>query len=209
MCFYRDRIFPAAYDFLMGMGKLDLRRREALEPVRGKILEVGIGTGRNLSHYPAEVREITGVDPNIGMLRQLAKRQAGARVNVKVEHASAEALPFENDSFDTVVSTHVLCSLSDRSAALSEILRVLRPEGRFVFLEHGLSPDPEIAKWQRRLNPVQQRFAAGCLLDVPVREEIEAAGFSFENLKMGYQKGESKTHAYLYEGVAVLNKSDE
>lgn len=200
---YRDRIFPACYDLLMGMGKLDERRREALAPVRGQILEIGIGTGLNLPHYPATVETITGLDANAGMLRQLEKKLAGGGIEVAFECAGADLLPFEDSSFDTVVLTLVLCSLADRSRAMAEIRRVLRPDGRLVFLEHGLSPDPKVAKWQGRLNAIQKRFAVGCLLDVPVKQELEQAGFGFEKLEMGYQKGESKTHGYLYEGVAV------
>jgi ubiquinone/menaquinone biosynthesis C-methylase UbiE len=200
---YRNHLFPAAYDLLMGMRRIDERRPGALEPVRGKTLEIGIGTGLNLSHYPEEIRHITGVDPNRGMLKQLAKQLRKSRIEVEIQCASADALPFPDKSFDTVVSTHVLCSLPDRPGALAELRRVLRPDGRFVFLEHGLSPDPKVAKWQRRLNAVQRHFAVGCLLDVPVSDEIEAAGFRFEALTKGYQKGESKTHSYFYQGIAV------
>ncbi|MEM9236494.1 MAG: methyltransferase domain-containing protein [Verrucomicrobiota bacterium] len=202
MGLYADRIFPACYDWLMGMGKLDRRRSGALKPVRGEILEIGIGTGRNLDHYPTPVDQLTGIDPNPGMLRQLAGRSRDHRIKVDCHRASADALPFADSSFDTVVSTHTLCSLPDRAGALAEIRRVLRPDGRLVFLEHGLSPDDAVAQWQRRLNGIQRRFAVGCLLDVPVEEEIQQAGFDFEHLHKGYQEGESRTHGYLYEGVA-------
>ncbi|MEP4077320.1 class I SAM-dependent methyltransferase [Haloferula sp.] len=203
MSWYQHRAFPAAYDFLMGMGRLDARREESLKPVRGRILEIGIGTGRNLPFYPADIDRIAGVDSNPGMLRQLERKRARSAIELELHHASADEMPFPDASFDTVVSTHVLCSLPNRPKALAEIQRVLRPNGRFVFLEHGLSPDAAVAKWQRRLNVVQKRFAVGCLLDVPVKDELESAGFSFESLRMGYQEKESKTHSYLYEGVAL------
>ncbi|MGB6223231.1 class I SAM-dependent methyltransferase [Haloferula sp.] len=204
MGLYRDRIFPACYDLLMGMGKLESLRQDALAPVRGDILEIGIGTGLNLAHYPEPVRSIVGIDSNPGMLKQLSAKLRTSPVDVRIECAGADQLPFPDDSFDTVVSTLVLCSLPDRPAALREIQRVLRPNGRFVFLEHGLSPDPKVAAWQTRLNSIQRRFAVGCLLDVPVNQELESAGFAFEQLSMGYQKGESKTHGYLYQGIAIL-----
>jgi len=206
MSWYQHRAFPAAYDFLMGMGRLDERRQQALTPVQGRILEIGIGTGRNLPFYPTDVEQVVGLDANPGMLKQLERKRSSSPIELELHQASADALPFPDRSFDTVVSTHVLCSLPDRPRALAEILRVLRPEGRLVFLEHGLSPDPKVAKWQRRLNGIQKRFAVGCLLDVPVNLELEQAGFSFESLTMGYQEKESKTHGYLYEGAAISNR---
>lgn len=203
MSWYRHRVFPAAYDFLMGLGHLDERREQALAPVQGRTLEIGIGTGRNLDFYPKEVDGLIGLDANPGMLRQLERKRSRFAISLELLSGSAENLPFADDSFDTVVSTHVLCSVGNRPKALSEILRVLRPDGRLVFLEHGLSPDPKVAKWQRRLNGIQKRFAVGCLLDVPVKDELEDAGFEFHKLTMGYQTHESRTHGYLYEGVAV------
>lgn len=205
IAWYQTRAFPAAYDFLMDMGKLESRRASALAEVRGDTLEVGIGTGLNLPHYPDGLTHLTAVDSNPGMLRQLERKLPDSRIQVDFRQASVADLPFPDDQFDTVVSTHVLCSVVDRAAALREIIRVLKPDGRFVFLEHGLSPDPSVANWQKRLNGIQKRFAVGCLLDVPVKDELQAAGFAFESLTMGYQEQESKTHGYLYEGVGVKN----
>jgi SAM-dependent methyltransferase len=202
MKLYRHHLFPAAYDLLMGMARMEDRRRPALVAVRGEVLEIGIGTGLNLDHYPPEVRRITGLDPNPGMLRQLESRRRKSQVDVTAHCAGAERMPFADRSFDTVVSTHTLCSLPDRAAALAEVRRVLRPGGRFVFLEHGLSPDPRVARWQRRLNGIQRRFAAGCLLDVPVKDEITAAGLRITRLDEGYHRPDARTHSYLYEGFA-------
>lgn len=203
MSWYRDHAFPAVYDMLMGMGHLDERRQVALSQVQGRTLEIGIGTGRNLPYYPAATKKLVGLDPSRGMLKQLQRKHQECGIDLELHQASADQLPFPDSHFDTVVSTHVLCSLPNRSKAIQEVLRVLRPEGRFVFLEHGLSPDARVARWQRRLNGIQKHFAAGCLLDVPVKEEIESAGLVFETLKMGYHPKESKTHGYLYEGVAT------
>jgi len=201
MGWYADVLFPKAYDCLMGLAKFDAQRRRSLQQVRGTVLEVGIGTGLNLPHYPAELTHLTAVDPNPGMLRKLARKTP--RIELEALQAGAENLPFEDGSFDTVVTTHVLCSIPDRARALAEIRRVLRPGGRYVFLEHGLSPDPKVARWQRRLNGIQRRFAAGCLLDIPVREELDAAGFEFAELEQYYLKEQSRTHTYFYDGVAI------
>ncbi len=203
MGLYRNVFFPKSYDLLMGLARFDAQRKTSLARARGRILEVGIGTGLNLPHYPEEVTSLTAVDPNPGMLRKLQRKLARSRLTVEAIAAGAEELPFPDASFDSVVTTHVLCSLPDRARALAEIRRVLRPGGRFVFLEHGLSPDAKVARWQRRLNGIQRRFAAGCLLDVPVREEVAAAGFSFESIEEYYLEGQSRTHSYLYDGVAV------
>jgi SAM-dependent methyltransferase len=202
MAFYSDRLFPAIYDSVMGMTSLGEPRSRVLSAVRGRILEIGIGTGLNLPHYPGHVERITAIDPNPGMLRKLGLKQPKSRLQLEIACASVDALPFPDASFDTVVSTYVLCSVPDRARALSEILRVLRPDGQLVFLEHGLSPEPRVAKWQRRLNSIQRRLAVGCQLDVPVSSELETAGFSFESLHSGYHPKEFKLHGYLYQGVA-------
>ena len=203
MPLYRDQIFPRIYDLLMGLGKLDSRRSAHLSRARGRVLEVGVGTGLNLSHYPEGVTHLTGLDSNAGMLRMLHKHALGQGIEIEGVLAPAESMPFDDDAFDAVVSTHSLCSLSARSLALQEIRRVLHPEGHFIFLEHGLSPDRNVAKWQARLNVIQKRFAAGCLLDVDMEKEIREAGFEMERLIKGYQPGESRTHGYLYEGIAT------
>ena len=203
MPIYRDQIFPRIYDLLMGLGSLDSRRTAHLTPAKGKVLEVGIGTGLNLPHYPETFGQLTGLDASRGMLDKLEAKARKMGFELNAVLAGAEMMPFEDQSFDTVVSTHSLCSMSDRAAALGEIRRVLKSDGRFIFLEHGLSPDQKIAKWQRRVNGVQSRFAVGCLLDVDMEAEIRAAGFCFEKLEKGYQPGESRTHGYLYDGIAV------
>ncbi len=204
MGLYSDVIFPRAYDFLMGLARFDAERSRMLARVRGRILEIGIGTGLNLPHYPEGVERIDAVDPNPGMLRKLGKNLRKSRLKVDAVCAGGERLPYPDGSFDTVVSTHVLCSIPDRTATLSEIRRVLRPGGRFVFLEHGLSPDPKIARWQRRLNGIQKRVAAGCLLDVPVRTELVSAGFELPHLDEYYLKKGARTHSYIYDGTAVV-----
>jgi ubiquinone/menaquinone biosynthesis C-methylase UbiE len=206
MAFYSNRLFPAIYDSVMGMTSLGEPRSRVLSPVRGRILEIGIGTGLNLPHYPGHVERITAIDPNPGMLKKLKLKQPKTRIQIEIACASADALPFPDASFDTVVSTYVLCSVPDRGRTLAEVLRILRPDGQLVFLEHGLSPDPGVAGWQRRMNAIQRRLAVGCQLDVPMSSELETAGFRFEKLHTGYQAGEFKLHGYLYQGIALPRK---
>lgn len=205
MSVYSDHLFPRIYDFLMSIGELDTRRAQHLQKVRGDILEVGIGTGRNLPYYPAGVNSLTGLDNNAGMLKQLEKSVDCQSVDLRPVHGSTESMPFRDNSFDTIVSTHSLCSMADRSGALSEIKRVLRPGGRFLFLEHGVSPEPNVARWQRRLNVLQSRLAVGCVLDMEVERELTGAGFSFLEFTEGYQPNERKILGYLYEGIAEVS----
>jgi ubiquinone/menaquinone biosynthesis C-methylase UbiE len=137
-------------------------RTLALEGVRGKVQEIGFGTGLNLPHYPAEVTHITAVEPNPGM-RTMAERQiAASRIPVKYQQQDGRRFSAPDASFDSVVSTWTLCSIPEVEQALREIHRVLKPEGTFFFFEHGLSREPKIQRWQRRLTPIQTRVAGGC-----------------------------------------------
>jgi ubiquinone/menaquinone biosynthesis C-methylase UbiE len=175
----RDRIFAALYDRL-GAGweekhGAELKRR-LLTNARGRVLEIGVGTGLSFSHYPP-VEELVAIDPSEPMLRRARQRAAALGRHVTFVEAPAEELPFHNESFDTVVSLAVLCSVDDPPRALGEIRRVLRPEGRFVFLEHVRSPDPSLARWQNRLERPWGWFAGGCHPNRDTLEEIEAAGF--------------------------------
>src|SRR5262245_11471265 len=153
MAFFRDRFRPALYDFCGGrMEKYFVgHRRKALANARGRVLEIGGGTGFNLAHYPRDVRELVISEPAPGMLERARRRAAETDLPVTTLQAPAEHLPFEDHSFDTVVSTLVLCSVEDVDRALAEIHRVLRPGGQLIFVEHVRSGDPRTAKWQDRL----------------------------------------------------------
>jgi ubiquinone/menaquinone biosynthesis C-methylase UbiE len=177
-------------------------RRHLLAPVHGDVLEVGFGTGLNLPHYPAQVRKITTVDPNAGMHRLAQRRVRQSAVTVDQRVLSGECLPFEDSTFDFVVSTFTLCSIEKVGQALSEVYRVLRPGGRFLFLEHGLSPDPNVQKWQRRLNWLEMRWANGCHLDRNMRELVTACPFSSVQIEEFYLQKTPRTHGYLYRGQA-------
>jgi SAM-dependent methyltransferase len=153
MALLRDRIRPALYDYFGGrMEKHYFElRRNALAPARGRVLEIGGGTGFNLPHYPADIEQLIVTEPAPGMLERARRRAAASDLPVTVQQASAESLPFEDSSFDTVVSTLVLCSVHDVDRAVAEIHRVLRPGGQLLFFEHVRSDDPRRARWQDRL----------------------------------------------------------
>lgn len=177
-------------------------RQRLLATACGEVLEIGFGTGLNLPHYPAQVRRVTTVDPNAGM-RRLAQRRVGrSKIEVDQRVLSGERLPFEGDHFDCAVSTFTLCSIEDVGQALGEIYRVLKPGGKFLFLEHGLSPEPGVQKWQRRLDWLERCLADGCRLDRNMKELVVAQPFSSVEVEEFYLERTPRTHGYLYRGVA-------
>lgn len=202
MGFYSRVIFPRLCDFVLDRPFVAKHRRELLSGVSGEILEIGFGTGLNLPYYPEHVRKITVVDPNPGMHRLAQKRIEQAGIDVEQRLLSSEELPFDDATFDCVVSTFTLCSIEDVDRALGEIYRVLRPEGRFLFLEHGLSPDSSVQKWQRRLNWLERRLADNCRLDRNVRELLEQQQFGSVGINEFYLEKTPRTHGYIYRGVA-------
>ena len=157
MGLYHHCVFPYLLDLAMGSRVFDKPRKRTLARASGRILEIGFGTGRNLPHYPPGVSRIEAIDPDTDLDRFSRPRIAASSIAVDFHHLNAEHLPFAGDSFDTVVCTLTLCSIPDVVHALGEVQRVLKPGGQFLFLEHGLSPDAGVARWQHRLNPLQQR----------------------------------------------------
>jgi ubiquinone/menaquinone biosynthesis C-methylase UbiE len=180
-----DRMFAAVYDRLSARTEesfgAELKRR-LLASVQGRVLEIGVGTGLSFQHYPP-VESLVAVDPSEPMLRRARHRAVELGREVELVEAPAEALPFGGDSFDTVVSLAVLCTVDDQARALSEIRRVLRLGGRLVFLEHVRSADPKLASWQDRLERPWGWFAGGCHPNRQTLEAIEAAGFDVIELE--------------------------
>jgi ubiquinone/menaquinone biosynthesis C-methylase UbiE len=200
---YSQVIFPRLCDFLLSKPFVARHRRELLAHASGDVVEIGFGTGLNLPYYPEQVRKLTAVDPNPGMHRLAQKRVGRSGVEVDQRVLSGERLPFEDNCFDCAVSTFTLCSIENVSQALAEVYRVLKPGGRFLFLEHGSAPEPKVQKWQRRLNWLQMRLADGCHLDRNMKELVAAQPFSPVEVEEFYLEGTPKTHGYLYRGLAV------
>lgn len=203
MGLYSKIIFPRLLDVVMSDETLIPYRRQALQEVEGKVLEVGLGTGLNLPYYPEKVEKIVGIDPNPGMNQRAQKRLDQAPAKVEIRRLSGESLPFPDDNFDCVVSTWTLCSIPDIQQALGEIYRVLRPQGKFVFVEHGLSPEPGIQTWQNLLNPLQKRIGDGCNLNRNMAQFIQEAGFELTSLENTYLERTPKIMGYLYQGIAL------
>ena len=201
MAFYRDVLLPRLCHLSMRNRRLLPYRKRAIGLAEGRVLEIGVGSGLNFPFYGARVRQILALEPApqlIAMARQVA--DSGA-VPVTFIEASAEAIPIDDNSIDTVVMTWTLCSIPQAIDAVAEMRRVLRPGGRLVFVEHGLAPDKSVRWWQDRLTPAWRRLSGGCHLNRPIRNMIEASGFSVDRLEMGYMPG-PKPLAFIYEGSA-------
>ena len=202
MGIYNERILPYLLDFSMNDAVLGRYRQEVLAEVSGAVLEIGFGTGLNLPYYPDRVHQLVTVDPSPGVHRLAQKRIAASPIVVDHRMLSGEALPMAADSFDSVVSTFTLCSIPQIEQALAEIYRVLKPGGRFFFVEHGLSDEPGIQVWQHRLTPIQKRIAGGCHINRDMRQLIEQQ-FDQVTLKAAYADRLPKVAGYFYQGVAT------
>jgi ubiquinone/menaquinone biosynthesis C-methylase UbiE len=185
--FYDRHIMPRLIGCACGAKPITYQRRKVVPRAAGKVLELGIGGGMNLIHYdPAQVSSVSGVDPSAELRARAEAAPRPHGLKVEIREGTAEALPYEAASFDCVVCTFTLCTVDDPAAALAEARRVLKPGGRFLFCEHGLAPDPGVAKWQRRIEPVWKRLAGGCHLTRPVGATLTAAGLSLTDLSTMY-----------------------
>jgi len=203
MGFYSRVILPLLCDFGLDRPLVARYRRELLAHADGNILEIGFGTGLNLPCYPAHVRKITSVEPNPGMHRRARRRIEQTGIEIDQRLLGSERLPFEDGAFDCVVSTFTLCSIEDVGQALREVYRVLKGGGKFLFLEHGISPQPNVQKWQHRLNRLHTRLAGGCHLDRDMRVLVTAEPFASVELDEFDMEKTPRTHGHMYRGVAT------
>jgi len=201
MGFYDRHILPRLLEMAMRSRVLDRYRARAVAGARGVVLEIGAGSGLNLALYGPAVERVVGLDPSAELLRLAATRIAKATAPVSLVRASGERLPFAAATFDTVVITWTLCSIADPIAALREMRRVLKPGGRLCFVEHGLSPEPRVARWQHGLTPCWRRIGGGCHLDRKIDDLVRAAGFRLDDIETGYMTG-PKPWTFLYQGRA-------
>jgi ubiquinone/menaquinone biosynthesis C-methylase UbiE len=202
MGLYKKYVFPWLCNLAMSREFLVKYRKNLLSDVDGNILEIGFGTGINLPFYPDHVRKITVVEPNQGMNPRAMKRVESSGIQVDFQKINADSLPFADSTFDSVVSTFTLCSIENVSKALSEIERVLKQGGRFFFLEHGLSPDQHVVKWQNRLNPINHIFADGCNLNRDIKNIIASTNLNISELENFYLEKTPSFGGYMYKGVA-------
>lgn len=202
MGYLRNVVAPRLLDFSMRRAWLADYRARVLAPARGEVLEIGFGSGANLPFYPETVTSIVVIEPDPAMLALARDRLASTPAPLRRIVGVAEAIPAPDHSFDTVVSTLTLCSVRDPTLALAEIRRVLRPGGRFLFLEHGLADSPGLARWQRRISPLFSRLPCGCSLDRDVSQLIAQARFSSVSIAEAYAPGALRLAGLLSEGEA-------
>lgn len=189
-------------EWTLGSDVPSKERDRALRDVGGRVLEIGFGTGLNLPHYPRTVTHLTIIDDADILRDRVEARIAAAPFPVERAQLSAERLPFDDATFDRVVSTWTLCTIPDVDAALREVRRVLRPDGRLVFLEHGRSDDDRTARWQDFLNPVQQVIACGCNLNRPIDALVRGAGLDVTTLERYLLAGVPRVLGEMYFGTA-------
>jgi ubiquinone/menaquinone biosynthesis C-methylase UbiE len=203
--FYTDQVVPRLTDKMLGTRAVTKLRRRAVDGLRGEVVEIGFGSGLNVPLYPPDVTTVYAVDPSAVARELSAGRVAASPVKVEFVGLDGASLPLEDASVDAALSTFTLCTIPDVVGALNEVRRVLRPGGTFHFLEHGLCPEPEVARKQRRFNGIQQRLAGGCHLDRPIDALIGEAGFELAELDNDQMPGPKfmLPWGYLYEGVAT------
>ena len=203
MTFYAERIFLPIMNKLMDTPELRRTRARVCEPLAGDVVEIGFGSGLNLPHLPGTVTRLRAVDPLRRGRSYAARRVADSPVPVEFVGLDGQRLPLDDGSADAVLATWTLCSIPDPVAAVREVARVLRPGGRFHFVEHGRSPDTKVRRWQDRLDGLQGRMACGCSLTRDIGEIVRAGGLEIESLETYYAEKEPKTHGWTFEGVAV------
>jgi len=201
MSFYRDHVYPALVDRLGDPAPIARIRREIIPWARGTVLEIGVGSGANFAHYDsANVRMLYALEPNPGMIRRAERERQRTTLNVEFLGMPGERIPLEPGTIDTVVSTFTLCTVSDVPDVLTGLRRVLRAEGRLIFLELGLSPDPAVQRWQHRLEPLQRWLFEGLSLTRDIPSLLEQGGFEIEQVDAAYLARFPRSSSYCWWG---------
>ena len=202
MGLYADQILPRAINLALRGGEFAGPRARVAAGLDGEVLEIGFGSGLNIPYYPAGLQRVQAVDPAAAGRKLAAGRAAASAVPIEYIGSDATALPVADASVDHVLSTWTLCTIPDAMRALAEVRRVLRPGGAFRFVEHGMAPDPGVARLQQRLTPLQRRAFGGCHLDRRIDQLVAAAGLELTRLDTYYMKG-PRPLGYTFEGVAI------
>ena len=202
MSLYQKYILPKLLNLAMKAPAMNKLRSELIPLAKGKVLEIGLGSGLNIPHY-RDISELIALEPSEELLALVQENSGEPKFPTEMLKASAEDIPLDSNTFDTVVMTWTLCSVTDPISALSEIKRVIKPGGKVIFAEHGQSPDENIRRWQRRINPVWSRIAGGCQLNREIEILYESSGFKFKSIERGYLEG-PKFATYNYRGIATL-----
>jgi ubiquinone/menaquinone biosynthesis C-methylase UbiE len=200
---YQRLVVPRLINAAMRNRRLLPLRERQVAQARGRVLEIGIGSGLNLPFYRRDIEAVIGIDPSLALLTMARRHTAWLHFPVKLLHGPAEALPLEDGSVDSVVLTWTLCSVADPGRVLAEARRVLPPGGALIFVEHGRAPEAGVRRWQDRLTPLWRRFAGGCHLNRPIEGLIAQAGFAMADLETGYLVKGPRVATYHYLGKAL------
>jgi ubiquinone/menaquinone biosynthesis C-methylase UbiE len=200
---YQRLILPRLINVGMRNRRLEPLRERQVAQARGRVLEIGIGSGLNLPFYRRDIELVIGIDPSLELLTMARKHTAWLHFPVKLLHGPAETLPLEDHSIDSVMITWTLCSVAQPDRVLEEIRRVLRPDGALIFVEHGRAPEPRVRRWQNRLTPLWKKLAGGCHLNRPIDLLIAQAGFDIVELETGHLVKGPRVVTFHYRGRAV------
>jgi SAM-dependent methyltransferase len=212
--FYKDFIYPHLVDKLGNPPPIQEIRQKTIPLAGGQVLEIGAGSGANFVHYDAtRVDKLYALEPNLSMIRLAQKQQRRTKLNIEFIDLPGERIPLRDGSVDTVVSTFTLCTIPGIRDALQGIARVMKPEGKLIFFELGLSPDPAVQRWQKRLEPICRWLFQGLYLTRDIPSLIMEGGFQIKQIETGYLAQFPKSLSYCWWGIAVpisgLTKTEE
>ncbi len=204
MPFYRDHIYPHLVSVLGDPKPIQQVRQRVIPLAKGDVLEIGVGPGVNFVHYdPSRVSRVYALEPNPGMIRLAEKQVQETKLKVEFLDLPGERIPLEDRSVDTVVSTFTLCTIPGVVEAIRGIGRVLKPGGKFIFFEHGLSPDPRVQRWQKRSEPIPHWLFEGCHVTRDIPSLITNGGFHIEQMETAYLAPFPKSWTYCFWGTAT------
>jgi ubiquinone/menaquinone biosynthesis C-methylase UbiE len=202
MGYYYENVLPRLLNKAADTKVAREARGRVCEGLHGEVVEIGFGSGLNVSHYPPEVTKVVAIEPSAVSMQLAGPRIATSSAHVELGGLDGQRLDLPSDEFDAALSTWTLCTIPDLASALAEVRRVLKPGGEFYFVEHGHAPDANIVRWQERLEPLNKRILNGCHLTRTISDDIVRSGFVIDQLDNYYAKGIPKPMGYTYEGLA-------
>lgn len=202
MSLWHEKLWPPLCHKAMQAERHERYRAKSVARAKGRVLEIGFGSGLNLAHYPDVVTHVTGIEPNPGLRKVAVRTMHEYAFPVTLLDMDAQRMGFDEGEFDTIVSTWTLCSIRNLDQALAEVRRVLKLNGEFIFFEHGLAPDPDLQKWQHRLSKITKHIFDGCTIDRQIAERVAATGLEIVALENFFAEGMPRTEGYIYAGAA-------